>query len=81
MKFPNIFLLTVLFLFLKETAYADIQKVFCFDEAIQKFQETDTNTLVLFDVDDVLVMPENDYRFQNPSRKKQLKTKVYSFYR
>lgn len=60
-------------------SHAKIKQAKCFADIAQEFTKADQDTLVVFDVDDVLIMPESDYRATHPFRTKWIRGSKKSF--
>jgi len=59
----------LLALVLTTCLHAEIRQATKFADIAHEFAKADRNTLAIFDVDDVLIMGTNDYRFTHPLRR------------
>lgn len=69
-KISPLILFSLMAMVLTNTGNAHIQEASKLSEVVHLFKNATPETLVLFDVDDALIMPQNDYRFTHPFRTK-----------
>lgn len=60
----------LLYIFIIDNVFADIKKINNFFPIEQAIQVADKNTLVIFDIDEVLITPFDDYNLRHPYREK-----------
>ena len=68
--YKKIIFTILLYILIIDNVFANIKKINNFFSIEQAIKVADKNTLVIFDIDEVLITPFDDYNLRHPYREK-----------